>query len=98
MSSRTSNSRPNPDKVLIDIADYVTGFRISSQEAYATARLCLMDTLGCGLEALEYPACTKLLGPIVPGTMGPSSLVQAGYSSASSPQPRVSIRHSRAVA
>ena len=72
MSSRTSNSRPNPDKVLIDIADYVTGFRISSQEAYATARLCLMDTLGCGLEALEYPACTKLLGPIVPGTMVPN--------------------------
>jgi 2-methylcitrate dehydratase len=28
-----------------------------------------MDTLGCGLEALEYPACTKLLGPIVSGAI-----------------------------
>ncbi len=72
MSTQISNIRPKPDKVLTDIADYVTGFRINSQEAYATARLCLMDTLGCGLEALEYPACTKLLGPIVPGTMVPN--------------------------
>ena len=72
MSAHISNTRPQPDQVLVDIADYVTGFRISSQEAYATARLCLMDTLGCGLEALEYPACTKLLGPIVPGTMVPN--------------------------
>ena len=67
MSSPIPNIRPKPDKVLTDIADYVAGFRINSQEAYNTARLCLMDTLGCGLEALEYPACTKLLGPIVPG-------------------------------
>ena len=72
MSTQISNIRPKPDKVLTDIAAYVTGFRINSQEAYATARLCLMDTLGCGLEALEYPACTKLLGPIVPGTMVPN--------------------------
>jgi len=72
MSSKVSNVRPKPDKVLTDIAEYVAGFRITSQEAYNTARLCLMDTLGCGLEALEYPACTKLLGPIVPGTMVPN--------------------------
>ena len=72
MSAPIFNIRPQPDKVLTDIADYVAGFRIKSQEAYNTARLCLMDTLGCGLEALEYPACTKLLGPIVPGTMVPS--------------------------
>jgi 2-methylcitrate dehydratase len=72
MSTRTSNVRPKPDKVLTDIAEYVAGFRIKSQEAYNTARLCLMDTLGCGLEALEYPACTKLLGPIVPGTLVPN--------------------------
>ena len=72
MSTQISNIRPKPDKVLTDIADYVTGYRINSQEAYDTARLCLMDTLGCGLEALEYPACTKLLGPIVPGTMVPN--------------------------
>jgi len=72
MSSPIPNIRPKPDKVLTDIADYVAGFRINSQEAYNTARLCLMDTLGCGLEALEYPACTKLLGPIVPGCTVPS--------------------------
>jgi 2-methylcitrate dehydratase len=70
--TRISNVRPKPDKVLTDIADYVASFRINSQEAYNTARLCLMDTLGCGLEALEYPACTKLLGPIVPGTTVPN--------------------------
>jgi len=72
MSTHTSNIRPKPDKVLTDIADYVTGFKINSKEAYNTARLCLMDTLGCGLEALEYPACTKLLGPTVPGTVVPN--------------------------
>ncbi|MBI3041393.1 MAG: bifunctional 2-methylcitrate dehydratase/aconitate hydratase [Betaproteobacteria bacterium] len=71
MSSRISNTRPKPDKVLTDIAEYVAGFPIKSDEAYNTARLCLMDTLGCGLEALEYPACTKLLGPIVAGTVVP---------------------------
>ncbi len=68
MSAPVSNVRPRPDKVLVDIADYVSKHEIGSAEAYDTARLCLMDTLGCGLEALEYPACTKLLGPLVPGT------------------------------
>jgi len=72
MSSHISNVRPKFDKVLTDIADYVVDYRIRSEEAYNTARLCLMDTLGCGLEALEYPACTKLLGPIVPGTVVPN--------------------------
>ncbi|HEY6240823.1 MAG TPA: bifunctional 2-methylcitrate dehydratase/aconitate hydratase [Burkholderiales bacterium] len=67
MSAPVSNVRPKPDKVLVDIADYVGKHEIKSAEAYNTARLCLMDTLGCGLEALDYPACTKLLGPIVPG-------------------------------
>jgi 2-methylcitrate dehydratase len=67
MSAPVSNVRPKPDKVLVDIADYVARYEIESAEAYDTARLCLMDTLGCGLEALEYPACTKLLGPVVPG-------------------------------
>ena len=71
MSTHIPSARPRPDKVLTDIADYVSGFRVKSAEAYDTARLCLMDTLGCGLEALEYPACTKLLGPIVPGTVVP---------------------------
>jgi len=72
MSAPISNVRPKPDKVLTDIADYVSRYQVTSAEAYETARYCLMDTLGCGLEALEYPACTKLLGPIVPGTVVPN--------------------------
>lgn len=72
MSSHISNVRPDPDKVLVDIADYVCNYEVTSQEAYDTARHCLIDTLGCGLEALGYPACTKLLGPIVPGTVVPN--------------------------
>ncbi len=72
MAETISNTRPKPDKVLTDIADYVAGYRITGKEAYNTAWLCLMDTLGCGLEALEYPACTKLLGPVVPGTVVPN--------------------------
>ena len=71
MSTRVSNLRPQPDKVVTDIADYVARFCVKSKEAYNTARLCLIDTLGCGLESLEYPACTKLLGPVVPGTVVP---------------------------
>jgi 2-methylcitrate dehydratase len=71
VSAPISNVRPPPDKVLTDIADYVARYEVTSPEAYETARYCLMDTLGCGLEALEYPACTKLLGPIVPGTVVP---------------------------
>lgn len=59
--------RPDPDKVLVDIAEYITNYNITSAEALQTARYCLMDTLGCGLLALSYPACTKLLGPTVPG-------------------------------
>jgi 2-methylcitrate dehydratase len=57
--------------VLVDIVDYVLGFEVDSALALETARHCLIDTLGCGLEALSYPACTKLLGPIVPGTIVP---------------------------
>jgi 2-methylcitrate dehydratase len=72
MGSPVSNVRPDPDKVLVDIADYVCDYEIKSDEAFETARNCLMDTLGCGFEALGYPACTKLLGPIVPGTIVPN--------------------------
>ncbi|MGY6271745.1 bifunctional 2-methylcitrate dehydratase/aconitate hydratase [Achromobacter denitrificans] len=71
MSAPISNVRPDPDQVLVDIADYVLNQDIHSGTAYETARNCLIDTLGCGLEALEYPACRKLLGPIVPGTTVP---------------------------
>jgi 2-methylcitrate dehydratase len=72
MSSHISNVRPEPDQVLVEIVDYVLNYRIESPLAYETARNCLIDTLGCGLEALEYPACTKLLGPVVPGTVVPN--------------------------
>ncbi len=72
MSPHISNERPAPDQVLADIADYALNYEITSDLAYATAQHCLIDTLGCGLEALEYPACTKLLGPIVPGTVVPN--------------------------
>lgn len=65
------NLRPEFDEVLIKITDYVLNYPITSEAAYHTARLCLMDTLGCGILALKYPECTKLLGPIVPGTMVP---------------------------
>jgi len=72
MPALTSNQRPTPDAALTDIADYALNAKIESDLAYATARFCLIDTLGCGLEALDYPACTKLLGPIVPGTVVPN--------------------------
>ncbi len=72
MSAPISNVRPEPDQVIVDIVDYVMNYKIKSAEAYETARHCLIDTLGCGLEALEYPACTKLLGPVVPGTVVPN--------------------------
>lgn len=71
MSSFISNERPQPDKVLTDLADYVLNYEITSPLAWETAHHCLLDTLGCGFEALTYPACTKLLGPIVPGTIIP---------------------------
>ena len=72
MSSHISNDRPTPDQVIVDIADYALNHQIESELAWSTARACLIDTLGCGLEALEYPACTKLLGPVVPETVVPN--------------------------
>ena len=72
MSTHHTSTRPAPDPVLTDIADYVLGADPGGALAYQTAHYCLLDTLGCGLEALEYPACTKLLGPIVPGTWVPN--------------------------
>ncbi|MGH6886206.1 MAG: bifunctional 2-methylcitrate dehydratase/aconitate hydratase [Geminicoccales bacterium] len=90
MSAHISNVRPKPDQVLKLIADYATKYAVQSDAAYETARYCLMDTLGCGFEALEYPACTKLLGPIdaqtvtprgakVPGTKFQLDPVQAAF-------------------
>jgi 2-methylcitrate dehydratase len=80
MSSHISNVRPQPDQVIVDIAKYADNFEIKSDEAFDTARYCLIDTLGCGLEALSYKACTKLLGPIVEGTVVPNGAKVPGTS------------------
>lgn len=71
MSDTPVAARPPFDDVIQDIVDYVRTTSINSPLAYTTARHCLIDTLGCGLEALEYPACTKLMGPLVQGTVVP---------------------------
>ena len=72
MTALTSNNRPEPDPILVDIAEYVADYPIDSQLAYETARHCLIDSLGCGLLALRYPECTKHLGPVISGTHVPN--------------------------
>ena len=67
MAQKATNRRPPADKVITDIADYVARYRVKSALALETAHYCLIDSLGCGFEALAWPACTKLLGPVVPG-------------------------------
>ena len=67
MSAEVSNIRPEPDKILVELADYAASYTPDSREAIDTARHNLMDTLGCGLLALRYPDCAKHLGPVVPG-------------------------------
>ena len=67
MQEITSAERPDPEPLFLEIADYVLSRGIESKESYDTARLCLMDSVGCMMLALNFPACTKLLGPIVPG-------------------------------
>jgi len=67
MSSHVSQGNQPYDQAIIDIVDYALNYEIKSPVAYETAWNCFMDTLGCGLEALEYEACTKLLGAVVPG-------------------------------
>lgn len=69
---KIADVRPNPDQELVDIAQYVAHYEIQSEEAYETARYCLMDSLACALLALQFKECTKLLGPIVPGTIVPN--------------------------
>ena len=69
-----SARRPKPDPVLVAIAEYAKSFSIESPQAYETARYCLVDTLACGFLALKYPACTKLLGPVVPGAVMPGGV------------------------
>ena len=73
-------NRPPFDPLLRQIADYVCDFNSPSEEALNTARYCLLDTLGCGFLALKYPACTKLLGPVVPGTVVPNGARVPGTS------------------
>jgi 2-methylcitrate dehydratase len=75
-----SAERPEPDQVIVDIANYVCDTDIDSDLAYETARYCLMDTLACGFQALDYPACTKLIGPIVPGATLPGGARVPGTS------------------
>ncbi|MEP7247262.1 MAG: bifunctional 2-methylcitrate dehydratase/aconitate hydratase [Gammaproteobacteria bacterium] len=75
-----SAQRPEPDSALVAIADYAHSAQISSKIAYDTARYCLMDTLACGFQALKYPACTKLMGPVVPGAVMPGGARVPGTS------------------
>ena len=77
-----SAQRPAPDAVLTAIADYAIGYRDSSEVAKETAYYCLMDTLGCGFQALRYPACTRMMGPVVPGAMTEAAPRQVGRSAA----------------
>lgn len=77
--------RPEPDKVVQDIADYVHDYKINSDLAWETARLCLIDTIGCGLEGLRFPECQNLLGPVVEGTVVPNGEpAQSPYARSSS--------------
>ncbi|HXV47902.1 MAG TPA: bifunctional 2-methylcitrate dehydratase/aconitate hydratase [Candidatus Binatia bacterium] len=71
-SSSVSNIRPDPDKILVDIAEYAAKYVPASPEALDTARYDFMDALGCGILALRYPECTRHLGPIVAGATLPN--------------------------
>ncbi|HEX4677529.1 MAG TPA: MmgE/PrpD family protein, partial [Steroidobacteraceae bacterium] len=75
-----SAKRPDPDAALLAISDYARNYAIASPLAYETARYCFMDTLACGFQALKYPACTKLLGPVVPGAVIPGGARVPGLS------------------
>jgi 2-methylcitrate dehydratase len=80
MSNLSSAVRPDPDSILVELADYALAYEVSSDAAYETAYYCLMDTLACGFQALKYPACTKLLGPVVPGATMPGGARVPGTS------------------
>jgi 2-methylcitrate dehydratase len=80
MSHTSSAVRPDPDSLLVELADYALSYDVSSDAAYETAHHCLMDTLACGFQALKYPACTKLLGPVVPGATMPGGARVPGTS------------------
>ena len=80
MSSGESNVRPAPDRVFVQIAEYVDRYRVESELAFDTAHLCLIDSLGCAFEALSHPVCTNLLGPVVPDTFVPNGARVPGTS------------------
>jgi 2-methylcitrate dehydratase len=80
MQPDKSAKRPDPDPLLVAIAEYARNYAVKSALAYDTARDCLMDTLACGLQALKYPACTKLLGAVVPGASMPGGARVPGTS------------------
>ncbi|MFV1981975.1 MAG: bifunctional 2-methylcitrate dehydratase/aconitate hydratase, partial [Thiohalomonadales bacterium] len=80
MSQPPTNTQPQPDKLLVDIAEYVIDVGIESQTAQNSAQLCLMDALGCALLALEYSACSRILGPIVADTVVPHGVPVPGTS------------------
>ncbi|MDM5206445.1 2-methylcitrate dehydratase [Cytobacillus kochii] len=75
-----TNEKVETDAILTKIADYVLDYEITSEEAYRTAHYILLDTIGCGILALDYPECTKLLGPVVPGTVVPNGTRVPGTS------------------
>ncbi|MEC2222363.1 bifunctional 2-methylcitrate dehydratase/aconitate hydratase [Weizmannia sp. CD-2023] len=68
------------DALIEEIARYVLDKEITSSEAFETARYGLLDTLGCGILALRFPECAKMLGPIVPGTTVPNGTHVPGTS------------------
>ena len=83
-----TNELNKTDQLLEDLTDYVLNKEITSQEAFETARYVLLDTLGCGILALNYPECTKLMGPIVPGTVVPNGSRVPGTSYVLDPSKR----------
>lgn len=88
MSAQINNIRPEFDREIVDIVDYVMNYEISSRVAYDTAHYCLLDTLGCGLEALEYPACKNCWGQLSPAPSSPTACASPELSSSSTPSRR----------
>ncbi|MDW9204934.1 hypothetical protein SFA33_17565 [Escherichia coli] len=88
MSAQINNIRPEFDREIVDIVDYVMNYEISSKVAYDTAHYCLLDTLGCGLEALEYPACKNCWGQLSPALSYPTACASPELSSSSTPSRR----------
>lgn len=85
MSAQINNIRPEFDREIVDIVDYVMNYEISSRVAYDTAHYCLLDTLGCGLEALEYPACKNFWGQLFPAPSYPTACASPELSFSSTP-------------